>query len=116
MLLQLDIKNYAIIEKVSVTFSDHLNVITGETGAGKSILLGALSLILGVRAGKGTLKDKDKKAIIEGTFSLPDRKEITNFFDENELDYARETFLRREINASGKSRAFINDTPVTLKK
>ncbi len=116
MLLQLDIKNYAIIEKVSVTFSNHLNVITGETGAGKSILLGALSLILGVRAGKGTLKNKNKKAIIEGTFSLPNRKEITGFFEENELDYAHETFLRREINASGKSRAFINDTPVTLKK
>ncbi len=116
MLLQLDIKNYAIIQSVSVSFSDNLNVITGETGAGKSILLGALSLILGVRAGKGTLKDKKNKAIIEGTFSLPQQEEIKQFFTTHELDYAEETILRREINPSGKSRAFINDTPVNLKQ
>src|SRR5690625_1219349 len=116
MLLQLDVKNYTIIEEVSVSFSDNLNVITGETGAGKSILMGALSLILGARAGIGTLKDKHEKAIIEGLFLLPEREEVGTFFSENELDYAGETILRREINPSGKSRAFINDTPVNLQQ
>ncbi len=116
MLLQLDIKNYAIIEQVSIPFSDNLNVITGETGAGKSILLGALSLILGLRADRGVLREKGKKAIIEGTFRLPENPEIKQFFPDQELDYAPETIIRREINPSGKSRSFINDTPVNLQQ
>lgn len=116
MLLQLDIKNYAIIDEVTVHFSDNLNVITGETGAGKSILLGALSLILGVRADSNTLRDKNQKAIIEGTFRIPQNPEIRQFFSENQLDYASETFIRREMSPAGKSRSFINDTPVNLQQ
>lgn len=114
MLLQLDIKNYAIIDEVSVRFSDGLSVITGETGAGKSILLGALSLILGARAGSSSLLDKNNKAVIEGVFRLPENKEFDRFFAENQLDYAAETIMRREITPAGKSRSFINDTPVNL--
>ncbi len=116
MLLQLDIKNYAIIDEVTVRFSDNLNVITGETGAGKSILLGALSLILGVRADRGALREKGKKAIIEGLFRLPEDPEIRRFFLRHELDYAAETLIRREISPAGKSRSFINDTPVNLQQ
>ncbi len=116
MLQQLDIRNYAIIDEVSVCFSHGLNVITGETGAGKSILLGALSLILGNRADNNALRDRHKKAIIEGIFKLPDHGEITSFFEENQLDHATESIIRREITPSGKSRAFINDTPVNLQQ
>ena len=116
MLLQLDIRNYAIIDTVTVQFSGNLNVITGETGAGKSILLGALSLILGVRADTGNLRNKEEKAIIEGAFQLPENPEIAAFFATHELDYAARTLLRREIIPSGKSRSFINDTPVNLQQ
>jgi DNA repair protein RecN (Recombination protein N) len=114
MLHRLYIKNYAIIEELDIVFSGNLNVITGETGAGKSILLGALSLILGERADLSMRPDNQHKTIIEGTFPLEDRPEVLAFFHANELDPERETILRREINASGKSRAFINDTPVNL--
>jgi DNA repair protein RecN (Recombination protein N) len=113
MLLQLHIQNYAIIDDLEVSFGEHLNIITGETGAGKSILMGALGLILGERADTAVLVDKEKKCIIEGTFS--GRQEATSrFLKENDLDEPENLLIRREITASGKSRAFINDTPVTL--
>ncbi|MBC7862089.1 MAG: AAA family ATPase, partial [Bacteroidia bacterium] len=113
MLKQLHIQNYALIEEITVGFPGALTVITGETGAGKSILLGALGLILGERADSSVLNNKQKKCIIEGTFFIKSYK-LNSFFTANELDYADETSIRREINADGKSRAFINDTPVTL--
>ncbi len=112
MLTQLSIKNYALIENLSVDFQDNLSTITGETGAGKSILLGALSLVLGKRADLSTLKDSSKKCIVEACFLLTEN--LKPFFDKNELDFEKETIIRREILPSGKSRAFINDTPTTL--
>jgi len=113
MITHLSISNYALIRKLDINFSNGLSVITGETGAGKSILLGALSLILGNRADSQILLDKTKKCVIEGTFNIKDYNLIP-FFKENDLDYDDNTLLRREINKSGKSRAFINDTPVNL--
>lgn len=113
MLLNLSISNYAIIEKLDLDFSEGFTVITGETGAGKSILLGALSLILGQRVDTSVLNDKEKKCVVEGIFKL-DKKNFQEFFTENELDFEPETTIRREISSSGKSRAFINDTPVNL--
>jgi len=113
MITHLSISNYALIRKLDINFSNGLSVITGETGAGKSILLGALSLILGNRADSQVLLDKTKKCVIEGTFNIKDYNLIP-FFKENDLDYDDNTLLRREINKSGKSRAFINDTPVNL--
>ncbi len=113
MLQQLHIHNYAIIDSIGINFSDQLNIITGETGAGKSILMGALSLILGERADTSVLLDKEKKCFIEGTFKTNHRL-VKEFLQKNELDYEEEILIRREIAASGKSRAFINDTPVTL--
>ncbi len=115
MIVELKITNYAIIESINVEFSDRLNVITGETGSGKSILLGALSLILGERADTKVLYNREKKCIVEGTFKVG-RYELQSFFEENDLDYDDEVVIRREIAASGKSRAFINDTPVTLRQ
>ncbi|HEY6083222.1 MAG TPA: DNA repair protein RecN [Chitinophagaceae bacterium] len=114
MLQKLVVQNYAIIDKVEINFSGHFNIITGETGAGKSILLGALSLILGERADLNVLFQKDRKCIIEGFFLLPDKQEVKDFFKEHELDHDPLTVIRREISAAGKSRAFINDTPVNL--
>lgn len=116
MLQRLFIKNYAIIDELEIIFSDNLNVITGETGAGKSILLGALSLILGERADLNVLPDSRHKAIIEGIFKPSGKENIHQFFFENELDAEKEIIIRREINPSGKSRAFINDTPVNLQQ
>ena len=113
MLYHLSIQNYALIDELDISFSDGLTIITGETGAGKSILLGALALIIGQRADTGSLQDKTRKCIVEGTFKIKGYK-LTNFFNQNEIDYADETIIRREINPEGKSRAFINDTPVTL--
>ena len=113
MLTHLSIKNYAIIEQVSLHFDEGFTVITGETGAGKSILLGALSLILGNRADTSVLNNKAKKCVVEGTF-LFDQKLFSSYFMENDLDFEEETIVRREISSTGKSRAFINDTPVTL--
>ena len=113
MILSLSIENFALIEKLSVRFSDGFSVITGETGAGKSILLGALGLVLGKRADLSSLKNKEEKCIIEAHFQLKNY-DLKSFFDDNDLDYEEETIIRREILPSGKSRAFVNDTPVNL--
>ncbi|MDP4266205.1 MAG: DNA repair protein RecN [Bacteroidota bacterium] len=113
MLQNLSIQNYILIDKLSIDFSEGLTIITGETGAGKSILLGALSLILGQRADMGVLLDKNRKCIVEGNFNIKDYS-LNDFFLSNELDYDDNTNIRREINPQGKSRAFINDTPVNL--
>ena len=114
MLQQLHIQNYAIIDEITIDFSGRLNIITGETGAGKSILMGALSLILGDRADTSVLLSRDKKCFVEGTFTVENKKEIQQFLKENDLDIETELVIRREITANGKSRAFINDTPVNL--
>jgi DNA repair protein RecN (Recombination protein N) len=113
MIQSLSIENYAIINSLEIDFSRGLSIITGETGAGKSILLGALSLILGKRADTTILKDKTRKCIVEGTFDIRDYG-FQDFFVENDIDYEDSTILRREISPNGKSRAFINDTPVNL--
>lgn len=113
MLKRLSISNYALIDNLDITFSNELNILTGETGAGKSIILGALSLILGQRAEGKYFFNQQKKCVIEGTFLL-NGFHLDEFFTDNDLDYDRETVLRREISADGKSRAFINDTPVNL--
>jgi DNA repair protein RecN (Recombination protein N) len=113
MLQKLSIRNYALIDSLDIEFDQGLNIITGETGAGKSIILGALSLILGQRAESRYFFNQAKKCIIEGMFILPDDK-LKAFFDSNEVDFFKETILRREISIDGKSRAFINDTPVNL--
>jgi DNA repair protein RecN (Recombination protein N) len=115
MLKKLHIENYAIIEEIEINFSSQLNIITGETGAGKSILIGALSLILGERADPSVLLEIDKKCIIEGIFSINNKTDVKNFLRENDLDNEDdELMMRREIAPSGKSRGFINDTPATL--
>ena len=116
MLLQLNIQNYAIIDEIEINFSQKLNTITGETGAGKSILMGALNLILGERADSSVLMRTDKKCFVEGYFSVNNKDEVKNFLKENDLDNENELVLRREIAANGKSRAFINDTPATLQQ
>jgi len=113
MLTRLQITNYALIRDLQVDFEPGFNIITGETGAGKSILLGALGLILGNRADLQLMKDQTKKCIIEGHFGI-DGYRLEPFFNENNIDFDPLTILRREIIPSGKSRAFINDTPVTL--
>lgn len=113
MLQKLYIQNYVLIDSLELDLNKGLNIITGETGAGKSILLGALSLILGERADKTVLLDKEKKCVVEGTFSTKN-KEVKEFFKNEGLDYESQLILRREVNAEGKSRSFINDTPVTL--
>ena len=113
MLKRLHIKNYALLEEVTISFDKSLTVITGETGAGKSIMLGALGLVLGERADVAVLRDKQKKCIVEAGF-LIDSYSLEKFFTENELDYEKETTIRREISPDGKSRAFVNDTPVNL--
>lgn len=115
MLLSLSIKNYALIESLETDFSNQFSVITGETGAGKSILLGALGLVLGNRADLTFLKDKEQKCIIEAIF-LISNYHLEAFFQENDLDYEDKTIIRREILPSGKSRAFINDSPVNLQE
>ena len=114
MLGKLSIKNYAIIDELEINLSNTLNTITGETGAGKSIIVGALGLILGQRADSAVLVNKTKKCIVEGTFSPDNKKTIKNFLVNHELDTDEELVLRREIGANGKSRAFINDSPVNL--
>lgn len=116
MLSQLKISNYAIIENIQVDFSTGLTIITGETGAGKSILMGALQLLLGQRADASVLLDKTKKSIIEGIFQITRDSPATDFLRSNELDPEEELIVRREITANGKSRAFINDTPATLQQ
>lgn len=113
MLANLSIQNYALIDDVSVSFSNGFTTITGETGAGKSILLGGLSMVLGKRADLSSLKNKDQKCVIEAEFDVS-KYQLKPFFEENDLDYEKTTILRREILPSGKSRAFVNDSPVTL--
>ena len=116
MLKQLRIQNYAIIDEINIDFSDKLNVITGETGAGKSILAGALALILGERADTSVLLHRDKKCFVEGTFLTEEKKDVKLFLEKNDLDADEELVIRREIGSNGKSRAFINDTPVNLEQ
>jgi DNA repair protein RecN (Recombination protein N) len=113
MLVKLSVHNYALIKELNIGLENGLTIITGETGAGKSILLGALSLILGARADTNVLLDKTVKCVVEGTFSI-EEYDLSDFFSANELDFDPQTILRREINPAGKSRAFINDTPVTI--
>ena len=114
MLKSLSIKNYALIDSLNIGFSDDLNILTGETGAGKSILLGAIGLIIGQRADLSVLRDKSQKCTVEGVFDVCNYG-LQGFFVENELDYEDVSILRREITPMGKSRAFINDTPVNAK-
>jgi len=115
MLSRLSIQNYAIIDKLDVDFSSQLNIITGETGAGKSIIVGALGLILGQRAESNVLLNREKKCIVEGCFKGESSDEqVARFLKQNELDVLDELVVRREISPGGKSRAFINDTPVNL--
>ncbi|WP_395054551.1 DNA repair protein RecN [Flavobacterium sp.] len=113
MITNLSIENFALIEKLSIRFSEGFSTITGETGAGKSILLGALSLVLGKRADLTSLKNKEEKCVVEANFNIKNYN-LKSFFETNDLDFEEETIIRREILASGKSRAFINDTPVNL--
>ena len=114
MLTRLFIQNYAIIDEIDIAFSNKFNIITGETGAGKSILMGALSLILGNRADTTVLLNRDKKCVIEGIFDISKKEDVKNILKQEELDPSDELLIRREIAATGKSRAFINDTPVNL--
>jgi DNA repair protein RecN (Recombination protein N) len=116
MLKKLHIQNYAIIDAIEIDFSGKLNIITGETGAGKSILMGALSLILGDRAETGVLLNRERKCFVEGFFLIEGRKDIRSFLREHDHDTDEELVIRREIAANGKSRAFVNDTPVTLEQ
>jgi DNA repair protein RecN (Recombination protein N) len=116
MLKKLFIQNYAIIDELEIDFSSKLNIITGETGAGKSILMGALSLILGDRADSSVLMDRTKKSVAEGYFETGNTKEVKNFLKEHDLDAEEELVIRREVAANGKSRAFVNDTPVNLEQ
>lgn len=113
MLQKLSIRNYALIDSLDITFGNGLNIITGETGAGKSIILGALSLILGQRVESKYFYNQDKKCVIEGVFKVSDH-ELKELFEAEDLDFSDENILRREIAIDGKSRAFINDTPVNL--
>jgi len=114
MLTKLEIQNYILIDHLSIDLSNQLSVITGETGAGKSIIMGALGLILGDRADSTVCRDDAKKCFIEGVFQLANKNQYTTFFTEHEIELSEELIIRREISAQGKSRAFINDSPVTL--
>jgi len=115
MITSLYIENFALIEKLDIDFSNGFSIITGETGAGKSILLGALGLVLGKRADLTSLKNKDEKCIVEANFSIG-KYDLEFFFESNDIDYEQETIIRREILPSGKSRAFVNDSPVNLQQ
>lgn len=114
MLRRLQIRNYALIRELDVDFSSGLTIITGETGAGKSILIGALSLILGQRSDSAVLKDKERKCVVEGVFDI-EGYGLESLFADNDLDFDTQVIFRREISPNGKSRAFVNDTPVNLK-
>src|SRR5262249_32661416 len=114
MLKHLRVRNYAIIEEIDIEFSPKLNVITGETGAGKSILAGALALILGERADSSVLLNRTQKCFVEGLFNTESKPDVKSFLEQNDLDSEDELVIRREITANGKSRAFVNDTPVNL--
>lgn len=115
MISSLSIENFALIDKLAIEFSDGFSIITGETGAGKSILLGALGLVLGKRADLTSLKNKSEKCVIEAHFDIK-RYDLQRFFESHDLDYDEQTILRREILPSGKSRAFVNDSPVNLQE
>ena len=115
MLKHLAIQNYALIDSLSITFDDGFSVITGETGAGKSILLGALGFVLGDRSDSSIMLDESKKCFVEATF-IVDNERFKTFFEENDLDFDEELILRRELSPTKKSRAFINDTPVTAQQ
>ena len=114
MLAKLHIENYAIIDNLEIVFTGNLNIITGETGAGKSILMGALNLILGERADNSVLRHENKKCIVEGVFEVKNNKQLKEFMVANDLDDEEEIVIRREIGSNGKSRSFINDTPANL--
>src|SRR5690606_5697269 len=116
MLQRLSISNYAIIDSLDIDLANNLNIITGETGAGKSIIVGALGLILGERADSSVLNnsDREKKCIVEGIFQAGNTKPVKRFLEQHDLDADDELVVRREIGSNGKSRAFINDTPVNL--
>ena len=114
MINKLEIQNYILIDQLSIDLSSQLSVITGETGAGKSIIMGALGLILGDRADSNVCRNAEKKCFIEGTFHLTNKEKYSAFFETNEIDLSDELIIRREISAQGKSRAFINDTPINL--
>ncbi len=117
MLQSLHISNYALIDNVNIDLNSGFNIITGETGAGKSIMLGALSLILGERADSKVIRNPEKKSIIEAEFEISQYPQLTSFFEENDIDNNENVcILRREITSNGRSRAFVNDTPVTLPK
>ncbi|HLF44838.1 MAG TPA: DNA repair protein RecN [Chitinophagaceae bacterium] len=116
MLKKLSIQNYAIIDELEIDFNHKLNIVTGETGAGKSIIVGALGLILGERADTSVLVNQEKKCVVEGIFISEKRKEVKDFLKTNELDAEEELVIRREIAPNGKSRAFVNDTPVVLEQ
>lgn len=116
MLRKLHIQNYAIIDAIEISFSNNLSIITGETGAGKSILMGALSLILGERADTSVLQNRDKKCVVEGYFTIDEKAAVKQFIASNDLDNEDELVIRREIAANGKSRGFINDTPATIQQ
>ena len=115
MLISLSIKNYTLIEHLNIDFSSGFSVITGETGAGKSMLLGALGLVLGKRADLSSLKNPDEKCIVEVVFAV-EKYQLKEFFAQVDLDYEDQSIIRREILPSGKSRAFVNDSPVTLQQ
>ncbi len=115
MIESLHIKNYALIDEIEINFHNGLNIITGETGAGKSIMLGALSLLLGERADSRAVRNRDKKSVIEAEFSINDNQYLKIYFEENDIEWDNEhCILRREIAPAGRSRAFINDTPTTV--
>lgn len=116
MLQKLAIQNYAIIDSLEISFPQNLSIITGETGAGKSILMGALSLILGDRADSSVLQSRERKCVVEGYFKVDDKETVKAFINQHELDNDDELVIRREIAVNGKSRAFINDTPATLQQ
>ena len=114
MLQKLKINNYAIIDELTINFAEKLNIITGETGAGKSILMGALDMVLGKRADVSVLKNAKNKCVVEANFIIKNNEEVKKFFEINDLDNETEILIRREIAANGKSRSFVNDTPVNL--
>ena len=113
MITSLSIKNYALIKELEMNPDQQLNIITGETGAGKSIMLGAVGLLLGNRADTKVLLNEQEKCIVEGTFDISSYQ-LQPVFDEHDLDFSQECIIRREISPAGKSRAFVNDTPTTL--
>ena len=115
MLKSLTVGNYALIDSLSIAFDNGFSVITGETGAGKSILLGALGFVLGERSDSSIMLDETKKCVVEAMFTVEDER-LKPFFEDNDLDFDHELILRRELSPTKKSRAFINDTPVTAQQ